>query len=304
MYFNTFAGNPVAASRRARRARRARGRAAARARAPASGARLRTSARERSARRTSSRCADRGLLAGVQLGERRARRTRRSTSCARHGILVGRTGPDGNVLKIRPPLVFTDEHAELLVAAARRHSRLIFPSRSRIVRSDGRRANRCPARLALPCRRPGRLERARRALLALRLRHLHPGIPPESRRRRRRVPGRLRARVRAPRPAPERRGRAAVDRAAHATAVHRPPAGRTPREAPADLEGNSSRPRSTRRLSQARRGVDPHAPASMRSAPRAATSSTGFFAGTRATRRSGTPSARPRERSPAGSLAA
>ena len=35
------------------------------------------------------------------------------------GILVGRTGPDGNVLKIRPPLVFGDEHAELLVDALR-----------------------------------------------------------------------------------------------------------------------------------------------------------------------------------------
>jgi len=35
------------------------------------------------------------------------------------GILVGRTGPDGNVLKIRPPLVFRDEHAELLVDALR-----------------------------------------------------------------------------------------------------------------------------------------------------------------------------------------
>ena len=36
------------------------------------------------------------------------------------GILVGRTGPSENVLKIRPPLVFGDEHAELLVAALRR----------------------------------------------------------------------------------------------------------------------------------------------------------------------------------------
>ena len=28
------------------------------------------------------------------------------------GILVGRTGPAGNVIKIRPPLVFTEHHAD------------------------------------------------------------------------------------------------------------------------------------------------------------------------------------------------
>jgi len=31
------------------------------------------------------------------------------------GVLIGRTGPRGDVLKIRPPLVFGDEHADLLV---------------------------------------------------------------------------------------------------------------------------------------------------------------------------------------------
>jgi 4-aminobutyrate aminotransferase-like enzyme len=31
------------------------------------------------------------------------------------GVLIGRTGPMENVLKIRPPLVFRDEHVELLV---------------------------------------------------------------------------------------------------------------------------------------------------------------------------------------------
>jgi 4-aminobutyrate aminotransferase-like enzyme len=30
------------------------------------------------------------------------------------GVLVGRTGPHSNVLKIRPPLVFADEHAVLM----------------------------------------------------------------------------------------------------------------------------------------------------------------------------------------------
>jgi len=34
--------------------------------------------------------------------------------------LIGRTGPHENVLKIRPPLVFSDEHADLLVEAVSR----------------------------------------------------------------------------------------------------------------------------------------------------------------------------------------
>jgi 4-aminobutyrate aminotransferase-like enzyme len=31
------------------------------------------------------------------------------------GILISATGPAGNVLKIRPPLVFRREHADLLL---------------------------------------------------------------------------------------------------------------------------------------------------------------------------------------------
>jgi len=57
-----------------------------------------------------------GLLAGVQLSSvelagRVADRLRED------GILVGLTGSRGDVLKIRPPLVFADEHTELLVTA-------------------------------------------------------------------------------------------------------------------------------------------------------------------------------------------
>ena len=33
------------------------------------------------------------------------------------GVLVGRTGEHGNVLKIRPPMPFQPEHADRLVAA-------------------------------------------------------------------------------------------------------------------------------------------------------------------------------------------
>ena len=45
---------------------------------------------------------------------RRARR--RVTEAMRdRGILISTTGPAGNVLKIRPPLVFQREHADLLL---------------------------------------------------------------------------------------------------------------------------------------------------------------------------------------------
>jgi 4-aminobutyrate aminotransferase-like enzyme len=32
-------------------------------------------------------------------------------------VLIGRTGPREDVLKIRPPLAFADEHVDLLVTA-------------------------------------------------------------------------------------------------------------------------------------------------------------------------------------------
>ena len=35
----------------------------------------------------------------------------------RRGILIGRSGPKANVLKIRPPLVFTNQHADIVLAA-------------------------------------------------------------------------------------------------------------------------------------------------------------------------------------------
>ncbi len=57
-----------------------------------------------------------GLLAGVQLASPELARS--VADALREGdVLVGRTGPRDDVLKIRPPLVFSDEHAELLVAA-------------------------------------------------------------------------------------------------------------------------------------------------------------------------------------------
>jgi 4-aminobutyrate aminotransferase-like enzyme/Ser/Thr protein kinase RdoA (MazF antagonist) len=58
----------------------------------------------------------RGLLAGVQLSS--AESAARVTEELREaGVLVGLTGKHDDVLKIRPPLAFTDEHVELIVAA-------------------------------------------------------------------------------------------------------------------------------------------------------------------------------------------
>jgi 4-aminobutyrate aminotransferase-like enzyme len=57
-----------------------------------------------------------GLLVGVELDDPdRANAVVEAMRGA--GVLVGRTGPRNDVLKIRPPLVFGDEHVDLLVAA-------------------------------------------------------------------------------------------------------------------------------------------------------------------------------------------
>jgi 4-aminobutyrate aminotransferase-like enzyme len=61
----------------------------------------------------------RGLLVGVELGS--SDLAERVVNQLRdEGILIGRTGPHENVLKIRPPLVFADEHADTLVEAVSR----------------------------------------------------------------------------------------------------------------------------------------------------------------------------------------
>jgi 4-aminobutyrate aminotransferase-like enzyme len=63
-----------------------------------------------------------GLLLGVELiNEARAPaagNARKITDAMRErGVLLSATGPAGNVLKIRPPLVFQNEHADLLLQA-------------------------------------------------------------------------------------------------------------------------------------------------------------------------------------------
>lgn len=63
-----------------------------------------------------------GLLVGVELVRDRGTREPASheakavmNGMREQGVLIGSTGPDGNVLKIRPPLVFTQAHADLLL---------------------------------------------------------------------------------------------------------------------------------------------------------------------------------------------
>lgn len=57
-----------------------------------------------------------GLLAGVELAPGATPATKVAEACRQRGVLVGVTGPRADVIKIRPPLVFDHDHAELLVA--------------------------------------------------------------------------------------------------------------------------------------------------------------------------------------------
>jgi 4-aminobutyrate aminotransferase-like enzyme len=58
----------------------------------------------------------RGLLVGVELADA-ALAERVVNELRDGGILIGRTGRAENVLKIRPPLVFAEEHADLVTSA-------------------------------------------------------------------------------------------------------------------------------------------------------------------------------------------
>jgi 4-aminobutyrate aminotransferase-like enzyme/Ser/Thr protein kinase RdoA (MazF antagonist) len=109
--FSTFGGNPVAAAaaiavldviddeRLIEHAGRV-------------GARLRSALESLEVRGT-------GLLVGVEIPDA-ASADGVVNALRDDGILIGRTGRAGNVLKIRPPLVFHDEHVDLLVDALER----------------------------------------------------------------------------------------------------------------------------------------------------------------------------------------
>ena len=64
-----------------------------------------------------------GLLLGLEVlgagGEPSRERARRFVNqlAERHSVLTGTEGPSGAVLKLRPPMVFGREHAELLIGA-------------------------------------------------------------------------------------------------------------------------------------------------------------------------------------------
>ena len=58
----------------------------------------------------------RGLLIGVEMADPR-RAGQVVDSMREHGVLIGRTGPRHDTLKIRPPLVFSDEHIPVLIDA-------------------------------------------------------------------------------------------------------------------------------------------------------------------------------------------
>lgn len=126
-YFNTFAGNPIAA-------------AAAdavldvidgeglQAQAEAVGARLKAELNGLRARHPMlGDIRGRGLYLGAEIVDPTtgaspdADAARRLVNrLRREGVLVGRIGPHDNVLKIRPPLVFASEHVDALVAAFER----------------------------------------------------------------------------------------------------------------------------------------------------------------------------------------
>ncbi|WP_193609422.1 aminotransferase class III-fold pyridoxal phosphate-dependent enzyme [Nocardioides lijunqiniae] len=116
-YFSTFAATPVAA---------AAGNAVLDVlederlpeRAVAVGEHLRAGLRGLSARHDAvGEVRGTGLLAGVDLLAGRDHARDVLAGLVEHGVLAGLTGPGGVVLKVRPPLVWEAEHADLFVAA-------------------------------------------------------------------------------------------------------------------------------------------------------------------------------------------
>ncbi len=65
-----------------------------------------------------------GLANGIEIVTDRDSRTpdpatanQLKNAMKRHGVLVGTTGAHGNVLKVRPPLAFTEREVPIFVAA-------------------------------------------------------------------------------------------------------------------------------------------------------------------------------------------
>ena len=124
VYFNTFAGNPVSAAvglavldviERQQLIRNAR----------ETGEYLQSRMSELAERHErASTVRGKGLFFGLELLSDRSTRApatadarRVINGLRRRGVLVGTMGPHGNILKIRPPMVFGRDHADLLLAA-------------------------------------------------------------------------------------------------------------------------------------------------------------------------------------------
>ncbi len=120
-FFSTFAGSPVAAAAGApcstcwRRDRLAE-------HAEVTGAALRARLQALAERHPAlGDVRGEGLFVGVEIVDDDGEPAPRLAAAVVEGlrlrrVLIGRTGPARNVLKIRPPLVFDDEHVELLAA--------------------------------------------------------------------------------------------------------------------------------------------------------------------------------------------
>ena len=113
-FFSTFGGNPVACAA-ALAVLEVIEEEGLREQAADVGAHLRDGLADLAKERGSIRAVrGRGLLVGVELeSAEEARRV--ANEMRERGVLIGVTGQEGNVLKIRPPLVFRRDHADRLV---------------------------------------------------------------------------------------------------------------------------------------------------------------------------------------------
>jgi 4-aminobutyrate aminotransferase-like enzyme len=121
-YFNTFGGNPVSCAAAMAVLQVITGERLAE-NSEAMGERLRAELRGLATRRpTLGEVRGAGLFIGADIldtsGDPAPDAAIRVVNAMRaQGVLISVTGPAGNVLKIRPPLVFASEHVDLLVAA-------------------------------------------------------------------------------------------------------------------------------------------------------------------------------------------
>jgi len=121
-YFNTFGGNPVSCAA-GLAVLRVMQREQLQARAEDTGIYLRSGLEQLASRHALiGQVRGAGLFNAVELVSDRSSRepavdqAKTAVNAMReHGVLIGRTGRRGNVLKLRPPLVFGRTHADLLI---------------------------------------------------------------------------------------------------------------------------------------------------------------------------------------------